>query len=95
MLGRGERGEIVARGVNVMRAYFRRPDANADTFKHGWFRSGDEGFYLIGDDGQHYFFITGRLKELIIRGGVNYSPFEIDEILAQIPGVKAGDGCWV
>lgn len=90
VLGPNERGEIVARGVNVMRAYFRRPDANADTFKHGWFRSGDEGYYLVGDDGQHYFFITGRLKELIIRGGVNYSPFEIDEVLAQIPGVKAG-----
>jgi long-chain acyl-CoA synthetase len=89
-LGPGERGEIVIRGANVMRAYFRRPDANATTFQHGWFRSGDEGFYLPGEDNRPYFFITGRLKELIIRGGVNYSPFEIDEVLAQIPGVKAG-----
>jgi long-chain acyl-CoA synthetase len=89
-LGPGERGEIVIRGVNVMRAYYRRPDANADAFKNGWFRSGDEGYWLPGRENTPYYFITGRLKELIIRGGVNYSPFEIDEVLAQIPGVKAG-----
>jgi long-chain acyl-CoA synthetase len=83
------RGEIVIRGHNVMRCYYRRPDANRDTFAHGWFRSGDEGFYRIGDDGRPYFFITGRLKELIIRGGVNYSPFDIDEVLNAIPGVRA------
>lgn len=84
------RGEIVIRGHNVMKFYFQRPDANRDTFAHGWFRSGDEGFYRIGDDGLRYFFITGRLKELIIRGGVNYSPFDIDEVLSRVPGVKAG-----
>jgi long-chain acyl-CoA synthetase len=83
------RGEIVIRGHNVMRYYFQRPDANADTFKHGWFRSGDEGFFRIGEDGRQYYFITGRIKELIIRGGVNYSPFDIDEVLSHIPGVKA------
>jgi long-chain acyl-CoA synthetase len=83
------RGEIVARGHNVMKYYFQRPDANRDTFAHGWFRSGDEGFYRVGQDGRDYYFITGRLKELIIRGGVNYSPFDIDEALNAIPGVKA------
>ena len=83
------RGEIVIRGHNVMRGYFKRPDANRDTFAHGWFRSGDEGFYRAGNDGRPYFFITGRLKELIIRGGVNYSPFDIDEVLNAIPGVRA------
>ncbi len=83
------RGEIVVRGHNVMRYYYQRPDANRDTFAHGWFRTGDEGFYRMGDDGLPYFFITGRLKELIIRGGVNYSPFDIDEVLNAIPGVKA------
>src|SRR5207237_3113349 len=83
------RGEIVIRGHNVMRYYFKRPDANRDTFAHGWFRSGDEGFYKTGKEGRSYFFITGRLKELIIRGGVNYSPFDIDEVLNAIPGVKA------
>lgn len=84
------RGEIVIRGHNVMRYYFKRPDANKDTFAHGWFRSGDEGFCRIGEDGRPYFFITGRLKELIIRGGVNYSPFDIDEVLNSIEGVRAG-----
>jgi long-chain acyl-CoA synthetase len=83
------RGEIVIRGHNVMREYFKRPDANEDTFKHGWFRSGDEGFYRVGADGHPYFFITGRIKELIIRGGINLSPFDIDEVLSAISGVKA------
>jgi long-chain acyl-CoA synthetase len=89
-LGENERGEIVVRGHNVMKFYFQRPDANHDCFSHGWFRSGDEGFYQLGPDGRQYFFITGRLKELIIRGGVNYSPFDIDEVLCGIPGIKAG-----
>jgi long-chain acyl-CoA synthetase len=86
----GKRGEIVARGHCVMKGYHMRPDANKDTFKHQWFRSGDEGFWEEGDDGLQYYFITGRLKELIIRGGINYSPFEIDEVLNRIEGVKAG-----
>lgn len=83
------RGEIVIRGHNVMCHYFARPEANRDTFAHGWFRSGDEGFYRTGPDGRAYFFITGRIKELIIRGGINYSPFDIDEVLNAVPGVKA------
>ena len=83
------RGEIVIRGHNVMRYYFRRPDVNLETFRHGWFRSGDEGFFRRGADGQEYYFITGRIKELIIRGGVNVSPFDIDEVLNGIPGVRA------
>lgn len=88
-LPEGTRGELVIRGPIVMRAYFQRPDANVAAFTHGWFRSGDEGFWRQGEDGRPYFFITGRLKELIIRGGVNYSPLEIDEVLHTIPGVKA------
>jgi len=86
----GARGEIVLRGVNVMRGYYRRPEANAETFAHGWFRSGDEGFFERDASGRPFFFITGRIKELIIRGGVNLSPFEIDEVLNGIPGVKRG-----
>jgi long-chain acyl-CoA synthetase len=86
----GERGEIVIRGHNVMIGYFQRPDANAETFKHGWFRSGDEGFLLRDEQGRPFFFITGRLKELINRGGVKYSPFEIEEVLMRIPGVRIG-----
>jgi acyl-CoA synthetase (AMP-forming)/AMP-acid ligase II len=85
-----EKGEIVIRGHNVMKYYFQNPEANDKTFAHGWFRSGDEGFFRYDDQGRKFFFITGRLKELIIRGGVNISPFEIDEILMGMPGVQAG-----
>lgn len=73
-----------------MVGYFKRPEANADTFAHGWFRTGDEGFYERDAQGRAFFFITGRIKELIIRGGVNLSPFEIDAVLSHIPGVKCG-----
>jgi long-chain acyl-CoA synthetase len=86
----GEKGEIVIRGHNVMVGYFQRPDANAETFKHGWFRSGDEGFRRRDESGRPFFFITGRLKELINRGGVKYSPFEIEEVLMKLPGVRVG-----
>ncbi len=89
-LGPGERGEICIRGHNIMKYYFQRPDANAETFKFGWFRSGDEGFYLEDERGRLFFFITGRLKELINRGGVKFSPFDIEEVLLKIPGVKVG-----
>ncbi len=95
----GEKGEIVIRGHNVMVGYFQRPDANAEAFKHGWFRSGDEGFVQRDEGGRPFFFISGRLKELINRGGVKYSPFEIEELLLAIPGVKvalavAFDNSW-
>jgi long-chain acyl-CoA synthetase len=89
-LAPGQRGEIVLRGPNVMKGYHRRPEANAETFAHGWFRSGDEGFLQHDERGRAFFFITGRIKELIIRGGVNLSPFEIDEVLNRIPGVARG-----
>lgn len=89
-LGAGERGEICIRGHNVMKYYFKRPDANAETFKFGWFRSGDEGFYLEDEAGRQFFFITGRIKELINRGGVKFSPFDIEEVLLRIDGIKVG-----
>jgi long-chain acyl-CoA synthetase len=87
-LAPGERGEICIRGHNVMKYYYQRDDANAETFKFGWFRSGDEGFYLEDEIGRQFFFITGRLKELINRGGVKFSPFDIEETLLRLPGVK-------
>jgi acyl-CoA synthetase (AMP-forming)/AMP-acid ligase II len=89
-LAEGQKGEIVIRGHNVMKYYFANPEANEKTFAHGWFRSGDEGFYKTDQKGRKFFFITGRIKELIIRGGANISPFEIDEVLMNMPGVKAG-----
>lgn len=89
-LDEGERGEIVIRGVNVMQGYYNNKEANEEAFKHGWFRSGDEGFFIRDEIDRTFFFITGRLKELIIRGGVNLSPLEIDEVINKAPGVKAG-----
>jgi len=88
--GEGEKGEIVIRGHNVMACYFKEEAANEAAFAHGWFRSGDEGFFRYDEQGRKFFFITGRLKEIIIRGGVNISPFEIDEVLMHIPVVAAG-----
>lgn len=89
----GVKGEIVIRGHNVMKYYYDNDEANEKTFANGWFRSGDEGFWMregIIGSARKYFFITGRLKELIIRGGVNHSPLEIDEVISQHPAVKAG-----
>ena len=95
-----EKGEIAIRGENVMKYYYENDEANENTFDYGWFRSGDEGFYIIEEpltptlsqkerEPRKFFFITGRIKELIIRGGVNISPLEIDEALAKCPKVKA------
>jgi len=94
-VGEGIKGEIVIRGHNVMLGYYANPKANENAFTHGWFRSGDEGFFRYGPplkpngEKAKYFFISGRFKELIIRGGVKISPLEVDEVLNKIPGVKA------
>ncbi len=82
------RGEICIRGRTVCAGYFKRDDANEAAFQWGWFRSGDEGFYIADERGRPFFFISGRLKELIIRGGVNISPLEIDDVLKGHPAVK-------
>ncbi|MEP7235437.1 MAG: class I adenylate-forming enzyme family protein, partial [Ignavibacteriota bacterium] len=89
-LAPSQKGEIAIRGFNVMKEYYDNDEANEKAFLYGWFRSGDEGFYELDPNGQKYFFITGRLKELIIRGGVNISPLEIDEVIGRCPGVKSG-----
>jgi long-chain acyl-CoA synthetase len=73
-----------------MKEYYKNDTANAQAFEHGWFRSGDEGFWAPSSSGKPYFFITGRIKELIIRGGVNIAPLEIDEVINRAPGVRAG-----
>ncbi len=83
-----ERGEICIRGRTICAGYFKRPDANEAAFQWGWFRSGDEGFYVRDEEGRPFFFIPGRLKELIIRGGINISPLEIDDVLKGHPLVK-------
>lgn len=84
----GTRGEICIRGWTVCAGYFKRDDANEAAFQWGWFRSGDEGFYERDERGRPFFFISGRLKELIIRGGVNISPLEIDTVLRSHPAVQ-------
>jgi len=84
----GTRGEICIRGQTICSGYLKRPDANEAAFQWGWFRSGDEGFFVRDRQGRPFFFISGRIKELIIRGGVNISPLEIDEVLRGHPSVK-------
>ena len=83
ILAQGETGEIVIRGPNVTRGYENNPKANADGFANGWFRTGDQG--VIDADG--YISLTGRLKEIINRGGEKVSPREVDEILMDHPAV--------
>ena len=80
----GETGEIVIRGDNVMAGYENNPKANAEAFtRQGWFRTGDQG--VLTPEG--YLSITGRLKEIINRGGEKISPREVDEILMDHPAV--------
>jgi acyl-CoA synthetase (AMP-forming)/AMP-acid ligase II len=77
-------GEIVIRGANVTRGYENNPAANADAFTRGWFRTGDQG--TMSADG--YISITGRLKEIINRGGEKISPREVDEVLMDHPAIQ-------
>jgi long-chain acyl-CoA synthetase len=88
LLPESVRGEICIRGRTVCAGYFKRSDANDAAFRWGWFRSGDEGFYQRDETGRSFFFVSGRLKELIIRGGVNISPLEIDDVLKSHPSVR-------
>jgi long-chain acyl-CoA synthetase len=80
----GEIGEIVIKGHNVMKGYWRKADATAEAIRNGWFHSGDMG--RIDEDG--YFTIVDRKKELIIRGGYNVYPREIEEVLYEHPAVQ-------
>ncbi len=84
LLEAGETGEIVIRGPNVTIGYESNPKANAEAFTNGWFRTGDQG--VLDDEG--YVSITGRLKEIINRGGEKISPREVDEVLMDHPAVQ-------
>jgi len=79
----GEVGEIVIQGPNVMKGYWQRPDATAEAMRGGWFHTGDMA--KVDDDG--YFYIVDRKKDLIIRGGYNVYPREIEEVLYEHPAV--------
>ncbi len=82
-VARGAEGEIVVRGPNVMREYLKNAEATGASFRGGWLRTGDLG--RMDEDG--FVFVTGRLKELIIKGGENIAPREIDEALYAHPDV--------
>ena len=78
----GEAGEVAVRGPGVTSGYLNNPEANASSFVNGWFRTGDRG---VLDDG--YLYLQGRLKEMILRGGENISPYEIEDVLQAHPAV--------
>jgi long-chain acyl-CoA synthetase len=83
-LAASERGEVELRGPNVMLGYYKAPEATASALREdGWLKTGDLGYR----DADGYYFITGRLKELIIKGGENIAPREIDEALLAHPAV--------
>ncbi|HEU4457709.1 MAG TPA: acyl--CoA ligase [Methylibium sp.] len=83
LLAAGQVGEIVIRGANVTAGYENNEKANAEGFRNGWFRTGDQG----SKDADGYLSLTGRLKEIINRGGEKVSPREIDELLMDHPAV--------
>ena len=84
LLPAGAVGEVVIKGRNVTDGYENNPDANATAFTNGWFRTGDQG--VMDEEG--YLTITGRLKEIINRGGEKISPREVDEVLMDHPAVQ-------
>ena len=79
----GEIGEVVIAGPNVTPGYENNPAANQSAFTNGWFRTGDQGRF----DSEKYLFLTGRLKEIINRGGEKIAPREVDDVLTQHPAV--------
>jgi long-chain acyl-CoA synthetase len=81
----GELGEIVLRGENILKGYFKNPEATNSAFRGGWFHTGDLGYR----DNDGYFYIVDRKSDMIIRGGENIYPREIDEVLYQHPAVAA------
>ncbi|HEY8082928.1 MAG TPA: long-chain fatty acid--CoA ligase [Solirubrobacterales bacterium] len=83
-VAQGEVGEIVIRGHNVMKGYWQRPDATEEAMRGGWFHSGD----MARTDEDGYFYIVDRKKDLIIRGGYNVYPREVEEVLYEHPKIR-------
>ncbi len=79
----GERGEIVMKGPSMMKGYFNKPDKTAEAMRNGWLHTGDVGY--LDDDG--YLFVVDRVKDMIIRGGENIYPAQLEDILYRVPGV--------
>lgn len=80
----GELGEIVARGPNIMQGYWQRPDETANTLRAGWLHTGDIGRY----DQDRYLYVIDRKKDLIISGGENISPREVEEVIFRHPNIR-------
>jgi len=80
----GEKGEIVYRGHNVMKGYYKKPEANAKTIKNGWLHSGDVG--VKDEDG--FFFVVDRTKDMVIRGGLNVYPREVENVIMNHEAVS-------
>lgn len=84
-LGTNHRGEVVIQGASVFHGYENDPEANGRSFVNGWFRTGDEGVL----DEHCYLHLTGRIKDIIIRGGENIAPHEVDEVLLKHAAVAS------
>jgi long-chain acyl-CoA synthetase len=80
----GEPGEIAIRGENVMKGYWGRPEATAESIPDGWFRTGD----IATKDADGYYTIVDRKKDMILRGGMNVYPREVEEVLYEHPAVR-------
>ena len=87
----GKEGEILIKGGSIMSGYYGEPLVTAGSFSDGWFKTGDMGYR----DKDGYYFVTGRKKEIIIRGGENISPLEIDDVLYSHPAVREAAACGV
>jgi len=85
LLENGQLGEVVVKGDNIFQGYEGNPEANAEAFDNGWFRTGDQGY----KDEDGYLFLTGRFKEIINRGGEKISPLEVDDVLLRHPAVAS------
>jgi len=83
LLPAGERGEIVVQGDLVAQGYYQDPAKTAETFKQGWLHTGDVGY----QDGDGYLYIVDRMKDLIVSGGFNISPSEVEQVLWAHPAV--------
>lgn len=79
-----EQGEIVVKGPNVMKGYYKNPEATAETLRGGWLHTGDVGYM----DEEGYFFITDRIKDMVIKGGYNIYPSEIEGYLDEHPAIQ-------
>jgi acyl-CoA synthetase (AMP-forming)/AMP-acid ligase II len=80
----GEMGEIVSRGPNMMLGYWNQPEATRDAIKDGWLYTGDMGRF----DEEGYLYVVDRVKDMILSGGENVYPAEVERIIREVPGVK-------